>query len=89
MITTAFVLAACTVACAVLLFIKLPKTIKRFFLKHQLLTDTLATAGTWLTLSSISASLIAALASAMSGVSISGLLYMQGQKEERKNVNRR
>ncbi len=88
MITTAFVLAVCTVACAVLLFIKLPKFLKRFFLKHQLLTDTVATAGTWLTLSSISASLIAALASAMSGVSISGLLYMQGKKMNNKNDNK-
>lgn len=86
MIFTAFILALCTVACAVLIFIKLPRLIKKLLIKFELTTDLLATIGVWLSLSSVSASLIAALASAMSGVGISGLLHIEKKKaEEGKN----
>lgn len=80
MLTTAFVLAACTVGCAVLIFVKLPNFLKQFLVKHDLMTDLFATVMVWIGLSSISRSIVAAMASAMSGVTISLLLY--GKKKE-------
>lgn len=82
LLTTAFILALCSVACAVLLFIKLPEWLKRFLIKHQLFSDLFATIGTGVILSSVSLSLASMLASALSGVGISGLLFLEKKRGE-------
>ena len=83
MIKTAFVLAVCSVACCVLIFIKLPVFLQRILIKFQLFSDIMFTFGVGALLS-IGGGLTATaiMASAMSGVGISLLLYLEQKRTE-------
>ena len=86
MITTAFILAIMTFAGAALIFLKLPKLIRRLLIKHSLFTDLAATGAAYIGLSGISSSLIAAIACAAVGLFVSGSLHLQKQKLDREEA---
>tara|TARA_Y100000310_G_C20645094_1_gene796083 strand:- start:281 stop:628 length:348 start_codon:yes stop_codon:yes gene_type:complete len=79
MIGTAIALAILTTLGFLIIYAKLPLSIKTFIQSHTLLTDALALAAIYVLLGGTLTALIAA---AICGLFVSGLLYISGNKKE-------
>ena len=68
-------LGICTFIGIIIIIIRLPQPIKRFLVKHHLLSDILGIILTYVLLTSVSNSIIALHAAAIVGLLITGTLY--------------
>lgn len=65
---------------------KMPQRFKDFCVKHSLMTDLLSTIGTYLTLGSISSSVVAAFAAAWVGIMFEVYMHFLKANGHRKEV---
>ena len=78
MLVTAMTLALLTTIGFLAIYLKLPRNIRKFILKHALITDISTLLGIYILLGG---TLTALLAAAMCGLSVSLLLYITKNKE--------
>ena len=79
MIGTALTLAILTTAGFLIIYLKLPQSVKNFIQKHTLMTDGVALVAVYLLLGGTLTALIAA---SMCGLFISVLLYIAGNQKQ-------
>ena len=84
MIVTALFLAVFHVLCLALFYNRLPNFLRKFLSKHSLLTDFFGMIITWFSISHISSSITAAIATATSGVMIAVLTSVGNQENTKK-----
>lgn len=84
MITTALTLSLLTTGGFLVIYYKLPKSLKKLILKFPLMTDITALAAAYMVLGG---TLTALMAAAMSGLSVSILLLIAKNQERQSNDN--